>query len=75
MRWESKELFFKVYYKKNKQLKYVDRLSMHRPSTFKSIAMGVLTHLGRLILRTTVMEVEKMDIVYPDHARAMAIAD
>eukprot|EP00957_Ditylum_brightwellii_P068306 5185679-Ditylum_brightwellii.AAC.1 len=51
MNWdrESGEMRFSVFRKPNQALKYVDRKSMHRPTTFKSFANGVFMRLARLI--------------------------
>eukprot|EP00957_Ditylum_brightwellii_P047914 3639106-Ditylum_brightwellii.AAC.1 len=40
MRWDekSREMRFSVFQKPNQALKYVDKASTHRPTTFKSIA-------------------------------------
>eukprot|EP00957_Ditylum_brightwellii_P148673 11319180-Ditylum_brightwellii.AAC.1 len=75
MRWKSGELLFQVYHKKNQQLKYVEHLSTHRQSTFKSITTGALMQLGRLTSRTTDLEPVKLNPIYPDHAKALTIAD
>eukprot|EP00957_Ditylum_brightwellii_P203298 15334056-Ditylum_brightwellii.AAC.1 len=50
MNWdgESIEMRFSVFRKPNQALKYVDRESTHRPTTFKSIANVVFTWLARL---------------------------
>eukprot|EP00957_Ditylum_brightwellii_P104891 7994401-Ditylum_brightwellii.AAC.1 len=52
MRWDeaSREMRFSVFQKPNQALKYIDKASAHRPTTFKSIANGVFTRLARLTL-------------------------
>eukprot|EP00957_Ditylum_brightwellii_P117613 8970462-Ditylum_brightwellii.AAC.1 len=51
MKWMQGNLLFQVYKKEGQQLKYVDRQSMHRPSTFRSITNRVLKRLSQLTLR------------------------
>eukprot|EP00957_Ditylum_brightwellii_P189250 14404558-Ditylum_brightwellii.AAC.1 len=75
MQWKLGKSFFQVYYKKNQQLKYVDHLSTHMQSMFKSITKGVLTQLGRLTSRAKELDLVKIDSIYPDHAKALSIAD
>mmetsp|Transcript_7330 Transcript_7330/g.10774 ORF Transcript_7330/g.10774 Transcript_7330/m.10774 type:complete len:191 (+) Transcript_7330:108-680(+) len=75
MRWKLGKFFFKVYHKKNQQLKCVDCLSMRRQSTFKSITKGVLTRLGRLTSRAKELDLLRVDPIYLDHAKALLITD
>eukprot|EP00957_Ditylum_brightwellii_P135923 10367299-Ditylum_brightwellii.AAC.1 len=66
---------FSVFRKPNQALKYVDRESMHRPTTFKSVANGVFTWLARLTLKIAANENARMDEIYPDHAEALFTAN
>ena len=77
MEWddESGNMRFSVFRKPNQVLKYVDRNSTHRPTTFKSIANGVFTWLARLTLKNVANGNEKIDDIYPDHAEALFTAD
>eukprot|EP00957_Ditylum_brightwellii_P160777 12240115-Ditylum_brightwellii.AAC.1 len=77
MEWddESGEMKFSVYRKPNQALKYVDRNSTHRPTTFKLIDNGVFTRLARLTLRSVANGNAQINDVYPDHAEALFTAD
>eukprot|EP00957_Ditylum_brightwellii_P137268 10465179-Ditylum_brightwellii.AAC.1 len=66
---------FSVFQKPKQALKYVDRNSTHRPTTFKSIANGVFTRLARLTLKNVANGQDKIDDIYPDHAEALFTAD
>eukprot|EP00957_Ditylum_brightwellii_P058282 4419050-Ditylum_brightwellii.AAC.1 len=66
---------FSVVQKPNQALKYVDRNSTHRPTTFKSIANGVFTQLARLTLRSVANGNARIDDVYPDHTEGLFTAD
>jgi len=63
MRWDekSREMRFSVFLKPNQALKYVDRASMHRSTTFKSIASGAFTCLARLTLNIAANENAQID--------------
>eukprot|EP00957_Ditylum_brightwellii_P184114 14023983-Ditylum_brightwellii.AAC.1 len=77
MHWdgESGEMQFLVFRKPNQALKYVDRHSMHRPTTFKSIANGGFTLLARLTSKIAANENAQINEIYPDHAKALFTAD
>eukprot|EP00957_Ditylum_brightwellii_P030347 2298363-Ditylum_brightwellii.AAC.1 len=77
MEWddESGEMKFSVFRKPNQTLKYVERNSTHRPTTFKSIANGVFTQLARLTSRSVANGNAQINDVYPDHAEALFTAN
>ena len=64
-----------MYRNEDQQLKYMDRQSTHRPTTFKSIATGVYTRLSRLTSYSKSMAEKSIDKLYPDHAAALKVAD
>eukprot|EP00957_Ditylum_brightwellii_P146490 11153201-Ditylum_brightwellii.AAC.1 len=66
---------FSVFRKPNQALKYVDRNSMHRPTTFKSIANEVFTWLARLSSKIAANENASINDIYPDHAEVLFTAD
>eukprot|EP00957_Ditylum_brightwellii_P094715 7212809-Ditylum_brightwellii.AAC.1 len=66
---------FSVFRDPNQALKYVNRASTHRPTTFKSIANGVFTRLARLTSNIVANRNQQIDELYPDHAEALFIAD
>eukprot|EP00957_Ditylum_brightwellii_P184445 14048642-Ditylum_brightwellii.AAC.1 len=72
---ESGEMRFSVFQKPNQALKYVDKNSMHRTTTFKSIANGVFTLLARLTSKITAIQNARIDDIYPDHAEALFTVD
>eukprot|EP00957_Ditylum_brightwellii_P170626 12987639-Ditylum_brightwellii.AAC.1 len=77
MNWdrESGEMRFLVFRKTNQALKYVDRKSTHRPTTFKSFASGVFTRLARLTSKIAANEKASIDKIYPDRAEALFTAN
>eukprot|EP00957_Ditylum_brightwellii_P123113 9386855-Ditylum_brightwellii.AAC.1 len=77
MRWheKSREMRFSVFWNPNQALKYVDKASVHRPTTFKSIVSGGFTYLARLTLNIAANENAQIDKLYPDHDEALFIAD
>eukprot|EP00957_Ditylum_brightwellii_P114706 8746707-Ditylum_brightwellii.AAC.1 len=77
MNWDREcgEMRFLVFRKPNQALKYVDRESTHRPTTFKSIASGVFTRLARLTLNIAANGKAQINEVYPEHAEALFMAD
>ena len=66
---------FSVFRKPNQALKYVDKNSTHRATTFKSIANGVFTRLARLTSKIVANQEARIDEIYPDHAEALFIAE
>eukprot|EP00957_Ditylum_brightwellii_P001648 127640-Ditylum_brightwellii.AAC.1 len=72
---ESKEMRFSVFRKPNQALKYVDRASTHRPTTFKSIASGKFARLARRTLNIAANGKAQIDKIYPDHAKAFFTAN
>eukprot|EP00957_Ditylum_brightwellii_P165861 12627707-Ditylum_brightwellii.AAC.1 len=66
---------FLVFWKPNQALKYVDKNSTHRPTTFKSIANGVFTRVARLTSKIAANQNARIDDIYPDHAKALFTAD
>eukprot|EP00957_Ditylum_brightwellii_P016085 1211601-Ditylum_brightwellii.AAC.1 len=66
---------FSVFRKPNQALKYVDRGSTHRPTTFKSIVNGGFTRLARLTSKIAANENARINEIYPDHAEALFAAD
>eukprot|EP00957_Ditylum_brightwellii_P097170 7400501-Ditylum_brightwellii.AAC.1 len=72
---KKEKLLFQVYRKEDRQLKYVDQQSTHRPSTFKSIATGVYTRLSQLTSYSDSTANKFIDKLYPDHAEALNAAN
>eukprot|EP00957_Ditylum_brightwellii_P166890 12702555-Ditylum_brightwellii.AAC.1 len=72
---ESGDMHFLVFWKPNQALKYVDKNSAHRATTFKAIANGVFTHLARLTLKIAANQEARIDDIYPDYAEALFTAD
>eukprot|EP00957_Ditylum_brightwellii_P004842 368778-Ditylum_brightwellii.AAC.1 len=58
---ESGEMRFSVFRKPNQALKYVDKNSTHRSTTFKSIANGVSTRLARLTSKIAANQNARID--------------
>eukprot|EP00957_Ditylum_brightwellii_P138883 10585849-Ditylum_brightwellii.AAC.1 len=77
MNWdkESGEIRFSVFRKPNQVLKCVNRGSIHRPTTFKFIASGVLIRLARLTSNIAANGKAKIDKIYLEHAKALFTAD
>eukprot|EP00957_Ditylum_brightwellii_P165576 12605058-Ditylum_brightwellii.AAC.1 len=77
MGWEkeSGEMKFSVFWKSNQALKYVNRASTHRPTTFKSIASGVFKQLTRLTLNIAANEIAQINKLYPDCVKILFTAD
>eukprot|EP00957_Ditylum_brightwellii_P181989 13864645-Ditylum_brightwellii.AAC.1 len=72
---ESRDMHFLVFWKPNQALKYVDKNSTHRSTTFKSILNGVFTRLARLTSKIAANQEARIDDIYPDHAEALFTAD
>eukprot|EP00957_Ditylum_brightwellii_P162278 12356116-Ditylum_brightwellii.AAC.1 len=74
MKWWQGKLLFPIYKKEGQQLKYVDRQSTHRPSTFWSITNRVLKRLSQLTSRSEDLKEVGINKVYPGHAGALSKA-
>eukprot|EP00957_Ditylum_brightwellii_P202868 15332142-Ditylum_brightwellii.AAC.1 len=72
---EDKEEGQGTHIKEDKQLKYVDQQSAHRPTTFKSIATGVYTRLSQLTSYSKSTVGKSIDKLYPSHAKALNVAN
>eukprot|EP00957_Ditylum_brightwellii_P039795 3013057-Ditylum_brightwellii.AAC.1 len=72
---ESGEIRCSVFRKPNQAFKHVNRISMHGPTTFKSIASAVFTKLERLTLNISANRKAQIDKIYPDHAKVLFTAD
>eukprot|EP00957_Ditylum_brightwellii_P099147 7551541-Ditylum_brightwellii.AAC.1 len=72
---ESREMRFLVFRKPNQALKYVNRASTQRPTTFKSIASGVFTRLARPTSNIAANGKAKIHELYQDYAKALFMAD
>eukprot|EP00957_Ditylum_brightwellii_P192542 14659667-Ditylum_brightwellii.AAC.1 len=74
MKWQQSELLFQVYNKEGQQLKYVDKQSTHRPSTFRSITSRVFKRISQLTSKSESMKWVRIDKVFPGHAEALSKA-
>lgn len=68
------DLHFRVHMKENQQLKYLNKGSTHTEGCFKAIPNGVLKRLASLTTRTVESELQRMDELYPLHAKALRAA-
>eukprot|EP00957_Ditylum_brightwellii_P146446 11150419-Ditylum_brightwellii.AAC.1 len=75
--WDKKsgEMRFSVFWKPNQGLKYVNRASTYRPTTFKSTASGFFTRLARPTSNIATNGRAQINKLYPDHAKALFTAD
>eukprot|EP00957_Ditylum_brightwellii_P189683 14438663-Ditylum_brightwellii.AAC.1 len=62
---------FSLFWKPNQALKQIDRASMHRPTTFKSIANGVFTQLAGITSDIAANRNKQTDELYLDHAKSL----
>ena len=71
----NEKLSFKVHMKENQMLKYLNKGSCHTSNCLKAIPNGVLQRLSKLISRTHFNLHSKLDVLYPDQAKALQIAN
>jgi len=72
MSWSTDEdLQFKVHLKPHQTLRYLNRFSCHRHSTFADIPEGVFTRLARLTTVTDETMNLGLDVLYPHHTSAL----
>ena len=67
-------LEFTVHLKPNQALRYLNRESTHRESTFRSIPQGVFRRLTSLTSDTEYFNTLRIDELYPHHAAALHAA-
>ena len=72
MSWSPEgELQFRVFRKKGRKLKYVDKESNHTPRTLRAIPSGVFKRLVKLTSRKPSIRTAAVDSIYPAHANAL----
>ena len=72
MSWSTEgNLQFRVFRKKEQQLKYVGKESTHTPSTLRAIPSRVFNRLAKLTSSKQSIQAEAVDTIYPAHANAL----
>ena len=70
--WNNEDgLEFKVHMKENQVLKYLNLGSCHTNNCFKAIPSRVFNRLTSLTSKTSTNLETKMNILYPNHAKAL----
>ena len=70
--WNDEDgLEFKVHMKENQVLKYLNLGSCHTHNCFTAIPNGVFNRLTKLTSKTPTNLETKLEILYPDHSKAL----
>ena len=68
------KLRFRVHLKPNQTLKYLNQESTHTKSCIRAVRQGVFNRLVKLTSTTRSTLSSRMNTLYPDHCRALAVA-